>query len=347
MFGFSCLIFGWAFSFLFYYLSYYEISGTYVNHSYYADRENNSMLYITLIRFWYISLGIGYTIFTSVFEKYFKKTKYLLTILNIIFVLGAIFLPFRNFNLLNLFRLINTYIHVSILYLYTKWSQIEFKAISSLMILGHLLLTIANGFIPQIFNFYQVIIPILLLMGISMWISPVIINPQRIVDSLKFLMFTCIAVLFVMGFFLIYHLIIFTPNIYNPVIFLANFSIFIVNCFIIYKLIKNLKIKTVQDNDKDFPNVLGMISRPQTVSEEEVTISKEKKICLVCKGKVIRFNSYICECDILYCNNCAQALSKLENACWVCNAPFDESKPINLPEKQEEQILVDESTEVK
>ena len=37
---------------------------------------------------------------------------------------------------------------------------------------------------------------------------------------------------------------------------------------------------------------------------------------------------YTCPaCDALYCIKCSDSLSNLENACWVCNTPFDESKP--------------------
>jgi len=72
----------------------------------------------------------------------------------------------------------------------------------------------------------------------------------------------------------------------------------------------------------------------QTV-EEKVTIHKEKKSCLVCKGEVERFNIYICpECNSIYCNNCARTLTNLENACWVCNAPIDALKP-TIPIKEE------------
>ncbi|MFX1328844.1 MAG: tetratricopeptide repeat protein [Promethearchaeota archaeon] len=73
----------------------------------------------------------------------------------------------------------------------------------------------------------------------------------------------------------------------------------------------------------------------QTV-EEKVTVHKEKKSCLVCKGEVERFNIYICpKCNSIYCNNCARTLSNLENACWVCNAPIDALKPIiSIEERQ-------------
>jgi len=63
------------------------------------------------------------------------------------------------------------------------------------------------------------------------------------------------------------------------------------------------------------------------VKEEEVTIQKEKKICLVCRGVVLRF-SYICECGAIYCENCARAVSNLENICWACDIPIDYNKPI-------------------
>ncbi len=71
------------------------------------------------------------------------------------------------------------------------------------------------------------------------------------------------------------------------------------------------------------------------VTEERVSISKEKKICLVCRGEVLRF-SYICECGAIYCENCARALMDLENVCWMCEVPIDYSKP-GKPFKEEEQ----------
>ena len=78
--------------------------------------------------------------------------------------------------------------------------------------------------------------------------------------------------------------------------------------------------------------------RPDHLTEEEVSISKEKKICLVCKGKATGV-TYVCtECEAFYCMNCAQAISNLENACWVCNAPIDPSKPVKPFKKEEETV---------
>ncbi|MFX1478823.1 MAG: tetratricopeptide repeat protein [Promethearchaeota archaeon] len=68
------------------------------------------------------------------------------------------------------------------------------------------------------------------------------------------------------------------------------------------------------------------------ITEKEVVIQKEKKICLVCKGKVVKF-FYICECGAIYCEKCARAISDLENLCWACNAPIDYSKPVETIKK--------------
>ena len=82
-------------------------------------------------------------------------------------------------------------------------------------------------------------------------------------------------------------------------------------------------------------SLFRLSNRPERITEEEVSFHKEKKICLVCKGKLSKFNIFICDCDILYCENCARALSELENMCWVCNAPIDESKPVKQYPKEE------------
>ncbi|MFW9822506.1 MAG: hypothetical protein ACFFE4_06205 [Candidatus Thorarchaeota archaeon] len=74
-------------------------------------------------------------------------------------------------------------------------------------------------------------------------------------------------------------------------------------------------------------SLFRLYERPLQITEAEVTFHRERKICLVCKGDVSRLN-YICpKCNALYCNNCSEELSNMENSCWVCNEPFDESKP--------------------
>ena len=81
------------------------------------------------------------------------------------------------------------------------------------------------------------------------------------------------------------------------------------------------------------------LKAPQKITEQEVSFLKERKICLVCKGKIEGFNNYICpKCEVLYCENCARTLSDLENTCWVCESPLDESKPSKPYKRKEVEI---------
>ena len=89
-------------------------------------------------------------------------------------------------------------------------------------------------------------------------------------------------------------------------------------------------------------SLFRLYERPLQISEEEVTFHRDRKICLVCKGDVIRI-SYICpKCNALYCIKCSEELSNHENMCWVCNDPFDTSKPAR-PDK----IVYKDSKDIK
>lgn len=70
------------------------------------------------------------------------------------------------------------------------------------------------------------------------------------------------------------------------------------------------------------------------ITEESVTIHKERKICIVCKGEIIGF-MFVCSCDTIYCEHCAKALANLENVCWACDAPMDKTKPVKRYEEEE------------
>ncbi len=83
-------------------------------------------------------------------------------------------------------------------------------------------------------------------------------------------------------------------------------------------------------------NLFRIAKKPATLTEEEVVYYKEQEICLVCKGKAMGFNVYVCpKCKALYCRKCALALSDLENACWSCNGPIDHTKPVKSQETED------------
>lgn len=90
-------------------------------------------------------------------------------------------------------------------------------------------------------------------------------------------------------------------------------------------------------------SLFRIIERPEHITEEEVTYYREQKICLICKGKVAGFYIFICSnCDALYHEECARALSTMENACWVCNNPIDNTKPTKPFKMVEEKKDIEE-----
>lgn len=120
--------------------------------------------------------------------------------------------------------------------------------------------------------------------------------------------------------------------------------ILITGFLIIFMGLKEITDKPVKKPKKDTKikdSLFRVSKRPDNLTEEEVSVSKEKKICLVCKGNVAGFNNFICpECGTFYCAKCAKALSDLENICWVCEKPLDPSKPMRLIHDNEQQFEI-------
>jgi len=119
-------------------------------------------------------------------------------------------------------------------------------------------------------------------------------------------------------------------------------SAIIISWFLYYLGIREEPLKKEKKKQEKVVKIEGdffrLSRRPDQITEEEVSLYKEKKICLVCKGKATGFNIFICSsCNTLYCRNCATALSDLENVCWVCDSPIDESKPFKSYEKDKEE----------
>ena len=100
-----------------------------------------------------------------------------------------------------------------------------------------------------------------------------------------------------------------------------------------------LSPSSMSEISKEELNVLRTFVKPERITEEEVTFHKEKKICLVCKTQVSRIMYSCPECTALYCAKCSNALSNVENACWVCSTPFNESKPSRPYEKEKGEDL--------
>ena len=59
------------------------------------------------------------------------------------------------------------------------------------------------------------------------------------------------------------------------------------------------------------------------------------------KQKLAKTHGICPECKTFYCIKCSDALVNMENACWVCNTPFNEYKPSKPFEIIETDVGVD------
>lgn len=332
MLGFAVVCFGLAFNQFFWFLSKIII---------------HLQFFFDLIAI--LSFAIGMTIFFFIFDRIMKKTKYIPFIINlviILFIIVSFLTPlYHNERLFPYISYIfNATTFCFILLWFSMKSSEEFKMVSILLLTGAILYLIgailSSIFIKELISITPLISYFFLNAGAILFISPVFIKPKEksqikialIICSIIYIISLCIAIYIVILFFLLF-------QVYY--IFLIIIFIVITGSAIIFLhfFLNIVKLKTssvridVEEEIEQRKDILSIFSRPATITEEEISISKEKRICLVCKKKFIR-DIYICpDCSAFYCKDCSSALSNMENACWVCNTPFDLLKPIKLLEQ--------------
>lgn len=142
--------------------------------------------------------------------------------------------------------------------------------------------------------------------------------------------------------FLIVDIFILINSTYNIVVYLGSLNQ-ITLILLLLLIRKNRKMTRGEefssDSAKERINVLELFTKPQQLTEEEVSVAKERGVCLVCKNEIIR-ETYVCpECKSYYCLKCSKTLTRMENACWVCQTPFDDKKPVNKMEQTEHPVI--------
>lgn len=217
--------------------------------------------------------------------------------------------------------------------LFSIKSKQEFQTISSVMTIGFTVFLIGWAFetiiIKDLNIIYSAIPSIFIIAGALIALSPLIINldffSRRLANGIVLISITIIFLFLGFTFFTNLPLTIFILII----IVISGIVLGLVIVYIIFNLMKRLRTRVPQEREEkeSLKNFLTIFTKPQTITEEEIELYRKEKICIVCKSKISRFN-YVCpECDVLYCLRCSKALSNLENACWVCETPFDEVKP--------------------
>ena len=163
MVGFGSYFIGLTFQRLFGgYLGHFFVSGAYENYRYIGSFDPPGEIFQILFKVDYALWAIGAALFILAFEIGIKKTKYLLTIIQIPFIILIIILPYgiaRDIQHYVLFPFSTSIIIASVVLL-GKWSRFELKAISSILFFGvAVLLTIKTRFL-QLRGFPRFISPL-------------------------------------------------------------------------------------------------------------------------------------------------------------------------------------------
>ncbi|MFX1502428.1 MAG: hypothetical protein ACFFDH_15815 [Promethearchaeota archaeon] len=296
--------------------------------------------------FWFF---IALTRIYFFFSDYFLEGTYTGDLSQVYLTFETIRYIFMYFYLyLHIYILVSV-ISLSIIFIwFSIRSSKEFKAISSIMTIGYAIFLVGWVFETMVVKYEGYvdppIPPILMIIGALVAISPLIIDLQFFAKP-----FVNWIVIISIGFiFLLLGLTVFAKlpgliTIQITIIFASIVLVFallyiLINVYKAYKSPKSL----MEDEEKELRDFIRAFSKPQRITEEEVQMYKQKMICLVCKSHISRVN-YVCpECNALYCIKCSNALSNLENACWVCDTPFDESRPIQDHQVVEEALGLEE-----
>jgi hypothetical protein len=323
MFGFSGLFLFMGISRFFFLLSELMVDGYFINHTFYGDYNNFNPLHELFLRVCWISSILAQGIFFYVFEKFYRRTKYILTIIVIIFLVFITILPFEVATLFNnyIFVPILIFIEFRILFLFIKNSQPELKTTTPLILVGFMTslfsIFLSDPPIRGQSPYFLYISPMFMIFGVLLISIPLIVNPKKLSKGLVYLIVGLSTVLFTSICIYIYFGLNF-PNLI-PIVFVISMlftSFFYVYTF--YKILKIIRSDKIIVKEKKIQSVLKMFSKPDNLSEEDIRVSKEKNICLVCKKKLVR-DILMCECFTLYCEECSQNLMDDSEGCWVCD----------------------------
>ncbi len=347
--------FAWFFVFLTLYfilfnLSFFYLKGEFIGLIYRVNFDNPSLIYVWLVKGSIISYYTSFIFYFYTYEKVLDKRIHFVTFACLLIIILIIFLPLE----LYIYQVGSiAFITMSLYFQHTLFtlmrkSQRELRAATSFIIIGTLFIGLYPAFVGGIGYMYLsgdlpilLIFPALLIFGTFLCMSPTLFKPEFFSRNIKYWYLFSIILVSAAGMILIYNSVNSISLTYYWVSIqgLVAIIFYTLECVIFIRFIKREESLGI---DGDI-GVRGIFTKPEKVTEEEVSVSKEKKICLVCKGKVSGFETFLCSnCETFYCHKCARALIDLENACWACNTQIDKSKPVKLPEKEEEKVIVED-----
>ncbi len=349
LYGFTSLILGLTVHRMVLFAADLQHTGSFINFGFYGTIDIFNPEFQVFYNLNIIILAIGLAIFNFNIERSLQRTKYIVTTVNLgLFCVWLVLLVASPFELSYYFgeRIIFLgfmFSYVSLIFLLTKYSSMEFKAVASMIFMGVSSIMYGNIlYVPEVKELQLITLyaaPLSYILGPILMLSTVLIDPKHFSRAAKYwfivgiLMFLDIWVIVIVGLM----------RGITPDLLIIGLTINVFYSYIIFKFFKIIKYDPGQGKIEQTQDFLKIFTRPQLITEKEISVHKEKKICLVCKNSLGRFNIYLCiECGALYCEKCANILADMENACWVCETPFDDSKPMKLPEKKEEKDIIKE-----
>lgn len=350
MLGFFLMAFGLGIAEVIFFLCDLSIQGEFIESTFYGevDLYQGAFLYKLGWVIQFSFMGVSWFLL----ETAVKRTKYLITLITIAFMIPVILAPSITVIIhliISIYVIIHTAFFVLLIVVFSKWAPLNLRGLGSVLLIGFFFLLCGaalNTSEAKIGNEIPLSIPhIIASIGCIIWIASFLINPEVFKQEEKFRKFFVIFILFWDVFLLI--VIIFSnfPIQYAVIFIFATIIGNTATFFSIRYLNPRSKLETPLKGEEVIQlKYLGFFTRPKKITEEEVSISKEKKICLVCKGQILRHNFVCPECQSFYCDKCYKALTNLENACWACDTALDASKPIKLDKKEEPVAEIDEES---
>jgi len=174
---------------------------------FYGDYYNVPLIYNILEIISNAMLGLTCMFFALTFDVIVKRTKYIFTIYFAILVVMVIFLPLISSKPLETARNIYNWGIITglvifvpyVLYIYTKWSPPEFKAVSSFFLFSFLLLIYSYILALRAhksLDFFRLILsPLLLILGCCIIIIPLKVKPKVIKRALFYWVFFALLAL--------------------------------------------------------------------------------------------------------------------------------------------------------
>ena len=178
-------------------------------------------------------------------------------------------------------------------------SSLEGKAVASFFYLYQSIVILGN--IYSIIGLYnlsaKIIAYVLWIIALLMFLVPMVINPKYLSRALLYWRISgvSIGILYLVSWILV----IFIYEIPYPLTLLYLLERIMTHgiAFMVAYLFiaRSIKYEKPLEEKEGVSMGFGTFVKPQMLTEEEVSVSKEKKICLVCKGKLAGFNlAFIC-----------------------------------------------------